>query len=210
MNLTKKKIIELILRVFPDNTVNSFIIKGYWVKDEKSSFRGNYIIFFTLNSNKSYCMKIVTNINDLEDYFMGELGAISLLRKHNFSVPNIVHVDYSKKEFEYPFYILDKLEGIKLATLWIQESEDIKRHLYYVLGNYFCKMHSIHHTISGLFTQDPYITRYPDMNPTISIYFYSCIIFNKLSMLKGFSMIPLIPSSFISISNSSFEKPVIK
>jgi hypothetical protein len=35
-----------------------------------------------------------------------------------------------------------------------------------VLGKFFGKMHTIHHTISGMLTKDPYKVRFPNINPT--------------------------------------------
>jgi hypothetical protein len=164
--ITSEELKNIILSVFPESKLQSFIRKGYWVADEKSEWRGGYIIIFTLNNDKKYCIKLVPDTNWSRDSFMGELGAISLLQEHNFPVPNLVNINYSKEVIEYPYYISEFLNGIKLCTLWIQEPEDVKRGLYYVLGKLFSKMHTIHHTVSGLLTKDPYNVRYPSKNPT--------------------------------------------
>lgn len=173
MMIASKKLKEIILSVFPGNKLQSFTTRGYWVADEKSPWQGGYIIIFTLNTNRKYCMKLVPDYNSSEwslNNFMGELGAISLLQKFNFPVPNIVHTDFSKELIEYLYYISEFLDGIKLCTLWIQEPEELKSELFFVLGKFFNKLHTIHHTVSGLLTKDPFKVRHPDINPTDFIF----------------------------------------
>ena len=104
MMIASKKLKEIILSVFPENKLQSFITRGYWVAEEESPWRGGYIIFFILNTNRKYCMKLVPDYNSSEwslNNFMGELGAISLLQEYDFPVPNIVHTDFSKELIEY-------------------------------------------------------------------------------------------------------------
>jgi hypothetical protein len=165
-----EQITAAIQKVFPQNTIRALTDRGDWLKNEEmiaiqQGWRGNRVIDFTLDTGKRYCIKIHAE-STWDDGFKGELQGIALLREHNLPAPEVVFAETSPKTLGAPFYIAERLEGVKLLTLWFQVSEQEKCRIFSELGQFYKRMHTIHASKSGLISpDDPYASRYPNVHP---------------------------------------------
>ncbi|MDQ2086325.1 phosphotransferase [Herbivorax sp. ANBcel31] len=160
-----EKSINLIKSLFPENKIKSVNERGYWVKEKSDLWNGKYVIYFTLNNNKRYCIKF-GELKDAED-FKAEIGVINIFLKNNIPAPKIIKTDFTLDKINCIFYIVEYLEGIKLSTLWLQSDREEKNQVYNTLGKLFNRIHSIHSENSGLISgEDPYKVRYLGVFPT--------------------------------------------
>tara|TARA_Y100000310_G_scaffold218438_1_gene219726 strand:+ start:4552 stop:5577 length:1026 start_codon:yes stop_codon:yes gene_type:complete len=112
----------------------------------------NPIYQLKINS-KDYILKVC---NPMWEYWKvdKEVLALNLLKeKTNIPIPEVIHMDSSKKIISYKYFIMEKLDGVPLHKNCFKFSFRELKKIFQQLGDYLTQIHSITFNNFGGFVQ---------------------------------------------------------
>jgi hypothetical protein len=136
MSVPIQSVEKAVLEHFPGRKIIRIDDLGVWI-------RHNFRI--TLDENEIVYLKVDQAFLASEK----EAFVCGLLADNNLPSPPVIALDTSGEIISAPYIIQKHVGGIKLEKLLEQESEKEKHAIFFALGDFYKKLHSIHHPYSG-------------------------------------------------------------